>query len=60
MLTSEGSRTLHSDPVRLDEVNQGIKDFGCEIVAQYAVLGSYDFVSVIQASANETVAHLFG
>jgi uncharacterized protein with GYD domain len=47
---------LHSDPDRLDEVNQ--TDFGCEVVAQYAVLGSYDFVTVIQAPDNETVAHL--
>ena len=57
-LTPEGSRTLHSDPDRLDEVNQEIKDFGCEILAQYAVLGSYDFVTVIEAPDNETVAHL--
>jgi uncharacterized protein with GYD domain len=38
-LTPEGRRTLHSDPDRLDEVNQEITDFGCEVVAQYAVLG---------------------
>ena len=37
-LTPEGRRTLHSDPDRLDEVNQEITDFGCEVVAQYAVL----------------------
>jgi uncharacterized protein with GYD domain len=38
-LTPEGRRTLHGDPDRLDEVNQEITDFGCEVVAQYAVLG---------------------
>ena len=57
-LTPEGRRTLHSDPDRLDEVNQEITDFGCEVVAQYAVLGSYDFITVIQAADNEAVAHL--
>jgi uncharacterized protein with GYD domain len=57
-LTPEGRRTLHSDPDRLDEVNQEITDFGCEVVAQYAVLGSYDFITVIQAADNESVAHL--
>jgi len=57
-LTPEGRRTLHSDPDRLDEVNQEITDFGCEVVAQYAVLGFYDFITVIQAADNETVAHL--
>jgi uncharacterized protein with GYD domain len=57
-LTPEGRRTLHSDPDRLDEVNQEITDFGCEVVAQYAVLGSCDFITVIQAADNESVAHL--
>jgi len=57
-LTPEGRRTLHSDPDRFDEVNQEITDFGCEVVAQYAVLGSYDFITVIQAANNESVAHL--
>jgi uncharacterized protein with GYD domain len=57
-LTPEGRRTLHSDPDRLDEVNQEITDFGCEVVAQYAVLGSYDFITVIQAAHSESVAHL--
>ena len=57
-LTPEGRRTLHSDPDRLDEVNREITDFGCEVVAQYAVLGRYDFVTVVEAPDNETVAHL--
>ena len=57
-LTPEGRRTLHSDPDRLEEVNQEITDFGCEVVAQYAVLGLHDFITVIQAADNETVAHL--
>ena len=55
-LTPEGRRTLHSDPDRLDEVNQKIADFGCEVIGQYAVLGSCDFVTVIQAPDNESVA----
>ena len=57
-LTPEGRRTLHSDPDRIDEVNQEIADFGCQVVAQYAVLGSYDFITVIEAPNNESVAHL--
>ena len=57
-LTPEGRRTLHSDPDRLDEVNKEITDFGCNVVAQYAVLGRYDFVTVIEAPDNEAVAHL--
>jgi uncharacterized protein with GYD domain len=57
-LTPRGSETLHKDPDRLDAVNKEIKDFGCKVVTQYAVLGKYDFVTVIDAPDNETVAHL--
>jgi uncharacterized protein with GYD domain len=38
-LTPEGRQTLHKDPDRLEAVNQEIADFGCKVVAQYAVLG---------------------
>jgi len=38
--------------------NQEIATFGCKVVAQYAVLGAFDFVTIIQAPDNETIAHL--
>ncbi len=57
-LTSEGSQTLHKNPDRLEEVNKEITDFGCKVVGQYATLGSYDFVSIIEAPDNETMAHV--
>ena len=57
-LTPEGRQTLHKNPDRLEEVNKEIADFGCKVVAQYAVLGHYDFVSIIEAPDNETIAHL--
>jgi uncharacterized protein with GYD domain len=57
-LTPEGRQTLHRNPDRLEEVNKEIADFGCKVVAQYATLGPYDFVSVIEAPDNETAAHL--
>ncbi len=57
-LTPEGSRTLHKRPERLEEVNREIEEFGCKVVAQYAVLGQYDFVSIVEAPDNETIAHL--
>ncbi len=57
-LTPEGRRTLHSNPKRLEEVNQEIETFGCKVHEQYALLGQYDFLSVIEAEDNSTVAHL--
>ena len=57
-LTPEGHMTLSNNPDRIEEVNQEISDFGCTVLAQYAVLGPYDFITVIEAEDNETVAHL--
>ncbi len=57
-LTPEGSQTLHKNPGRLEEVNKEIAEFGCKVVAQYAVLGEFDFVTIIDAPDNETAAHL--
>jgi uncharacterized protein with GYD domain len=57
-LTAEGGRTLASNPERVDEVNAEIGEFGCYVVAQYATLGLYDFVTVIEAPDVTTVARL--
>jgi GYD domain len=42
-LTPEGRQTMHKNPDRLEEVNKEVAAFGCKIVAQYAVLGGFDF-----------------
>jgi uncharacterized protein with GYD domain len=57
-LTPRGRQTLHKDPDRLEEVNQDLDDFRSTVIAQYAVLGQFDFITVIDAPDNETVAHL--
>ena len=57
-LTPEGRQTLHKNPDRLEEVNKEIAALGCTVVGQYAVLGFYDFVSIVEAPDNETAAHL--
>jgi uncharacterized protein with GYD domain len=57
-LTSEGARTVHSSPDRLSAVNEEIQRFGCKVVAQYALLGAFDFVTILDAPDNETIAHL--
>lgn len=56
-LTDEGAKTLTQNPTRLKEVNQELKEkFKVEVKAQYAVLGPYDFVNIVEASDDETLA----
>ena len=57
-LTPSGGSTLHAHPHRLKEVNTEITEFGCKVIAQYALLGPYDFLSIVEAPDNETIAHL--
>jgi uncharacterized protein with GYD domain len=57
-LTPEGRKTLHQHPERIRAVDDEIATFGCKVIDQYAVLGPYDFVTVVEAPDNETVAHL--
>ena len=57
-LTIEGRQSLHSRPERLVEVDKEIEKMGVKVIAQYAVLGAYDFVSIVDAPDNETIAHL--
>lgn len=53
-LTSEGARSLWNQPRRVREVNQEIEELGCRVVSQFATLGPYDFVTIIQAPDNDT------
>jgi uncharacterized protein with GYD domain len=57
-LTPEGRETLHKNPDRVKAVDQEIEKLGCKVISQYALLGVYDFITVIEAPDNETVAHL--
>ncbi len=57
-LTAEGRKTLYERPERLDEVNQEVTRFGCKIMGQYSVMGAYDFVTILDAPDNGTMAHL--
>ena len=54
-LTDEGRRTIKQKPERIMEVNKEIEAMGVKIHKQYALLGSYDFVNIVEAPDNETV-----
>jgi uncharacterized protein with GYD domain len=57
-LTPEGVQTLKNNPHRLQEVNKEIQQLGAEVKAQWAVLGQYDFVNVIEAPDDTTMARV--
>ena len=57
-LTEEGSRTIKKNPGRIKEVNKELAGMGVKVVAQYATLGPYDFVNVVEAPDNKTIARV--
>ena len=57
-LTPEGVQTLKNNPQRIQEVNKEIEQLGAEVKAQWAVLGQYDFVNVIEAPDDTTMARV--
>ena len=57
-LTAEGLRTLKNNPGRVTEVNKEVEQMGGQVVTQYATLGDYDFVTVIEAPDEQTMAKI--
>jgi uncharacterized protein with GYD domain len=55
-LTDEGRKTVKMRPERIREVNKELEKMGVKVLAQYAVLGPYDFVNVVEAPNNETIS----
>lgn len=57
-LTEEGRRTIKSNPQRIKQVNKEVEAMGAKILAQYAVLGPYDFINILDAPDNKTVSRV--
>ena len=55
-LTDEGRKTIKESPARIKEVNQEVEAMGVKILAQYALLGQYDFVNILEAPDNKAIA----
>lgn len=57
-VTDEGAKTIKERPERIKEVNKEVEALGAKVVAQYAVLGPYDFVSIVEAPDNKTIGRV--
>jgi len=57
-LTNEGLKTVRERPERIREVNKELEGFHVHVIAQYALLGPYDFLSIIEAPDNAAVARM--
>jgi uncharacterized protein with GYD domain len=57
-LTDEGRKTLKKRPERIKEVNKEIEAMGIKVLQQFAVLGPYDFVTILDAPNNEAVLRM--
>jgi uncharacterized protein with GYD domain len=57
-ITEEGAETIREHPDRIKEVNREVEAMGVRVLSQYAVLGPYDFVTIVEAPDNETVARM--
>jgi uncharacterized protein with GYD domain len=57
-LTPQGVQTLKSNPDRLREVNRDVEELGARVLHQWVTLGPFDFVNVVDAPDNETIARV--
>jgi uncharacterized protein with GYD domain len=57
-LTDEGRKTITGNPERIKEVNKEVERMGAKVLAQYAILGPYDFINVLEAPNNEAVSRV--
>ncbi len=55
-LTDQGRKTIKENPQRIKEVNKEVEAMGVKILAQYALLGPYDFVNILEAQDNKVVS----
>jgi uncharacterized protein with GYD domain len=54
-VTGEGAETIKRNPERIKEVNQELESLGVKVLQQYAVLGPYDFVNIVDGPDTDTM-----
>jgi uncharacterized protein with GYD domain len=57
-LSPEGVQTVKNNPARIKEVNKEVEQLGASVKAQWATLGRYDFVNIVEAPDEKTIARV--
>lgn len=57
-LTPDGRKTIRKNPERVREVDKELEKYGVRVLEQYATLGPYDFVNIVEAPDNETIGEV--
>jgi uncharacterized protein with GYD domain len=57
-LNPEGVQTIKNNPARIREVNREIEQLGASVKAQWATLGRFDFINVVEAPDEKTMARV--
>jgi uncharacterized protein with GYD domain len=55
-LTTQGVQTLKNNPSRVQEVNKEVEQLGVTVKDQWATLGQYDFITIVEAPDEQTMA----
>ena len=57
-LSQQGVQTLQSNPDRLQEVNRDVEELGAKVLHQWATLGEFDFVNIVEAADEAAIARI--
>jgi uncharacterized protein with GYD domain len=57
-LSTQGVQTLKANPDRLREVNKDVEELGAKVLHQWATLGEWDFVNIVEAPDTQTIARV--
>jgi uncharacterized protein with GYD domain len=57
-LSPEGVQTVKNNPARIKEVNKEVEQLGASVKAQWATLGRFDFVNIVEAPDEKTIARV--
>ncbi len=57
-LTPEGVQTVKNNPQRIKEVNKEVEQLGATVKSQWATLGQFDFVNIVEAPDEQTMSRV--